>query len=251
MEHAEVRDSPSQQELTSLEESGCNLRLVAELGWELRQVRTGSFLDIGCGTGILAHVLSAFTGLTACGTERSVHAYRLASRRITCHLVSGNDLPFDDGTFNAVIANNVMMLIEPKKRLFEEVHRVLRGGGRFLTVMPDTADYAQKPLYAFIPGSLQSSMRAYGTVEETLAGLRRAGFTRLWRRRITLGTVEMGNRYVRRHRSGYFSNSQGLSLEAERSAGLIRFAAGATGLTALGIRMHYEWERTLIAGERT
>lgn len=120
MERAEPSESPSQQELASLEESGCNLRLVAELGWELRQVRTGSFLDIGCGTGILAHVLSVFTGLTACGTEKSVHAHRFASRRITCHLVSGIDLPFDDGTFSAVIANNVMMVIEPKVELFEE-----------------------------------------------------------------------------------------------------------------------------------
>ncbi len=251
MEHAEPRESRSQQELASLEERGCNLRLVAELGWELRQVPTGSFLDIGCGTGILAHVLSAFTGLTACGTEKSVYAHRLASRRIACHLVSGNDLPFDDGAFSAVIANNVLMLIEPKEQLFKEVYRVLRVGGRFLTVMPDAIDYAHKPLYAFIPGSLHASMRAYGTVDETLAGLRRVGFTRLWRRRITLGTVEMGDRYVRRHQSGYFSNSQDPSLEAGRSTGLMQFAAGATGLTGLGIRMHYEWERTLIAGEQT
>lgn len=131
------------------------------------------------------------------------------------------------------------------------MHRVLRIGGRFLTVMPDIADYAHKPLYAFIPGSLQSSMRGYGMVEDTFANLRRVGFTRLWRRRITLGTVEMGDRYVRRHQSGYFSNSQESSLEGGRSAGLMQFATGVKGLAALGIRMHYEWERTLVAGERT
>jgi MPBQ/MSBQ methyltransferase len=40
------------------------------------------------------------------------------------------DMPFDDGRFDAVWTQHSTMHIEDKRRLFEEIHRVLRPGGR-------------------------------------------------------------------------------------------------------------------------
>ena len=40
------------------------------------------------------------------------------------------DLPFDDGSFDAVISNGVINLSAEKDRVFAEVNRVLRPGGR-------------------------------------------------------------------------------------------------------------------------
>ncbi|MDQ2050281.1 methyltransferase domain-containing protein [Natronolimnohabitans sp. A-GB9] len=40
------------------------------------------------------------------------------------------DVPFEDGSFDAVISNGVINLSAEKDRVFEEAHRVLRPGGR-------------------------------------------------------------------------------------------------------------------------
>ncbi|MDJ1431607.1 methyltransferase domain-containing protein [Halostagnicola sp. A-GB9-2] len=40
------------------------------------------------------------------------------------------DLPFEDASFDAVISNGVINLSAEKRRVFEEVHRVLKSGGR-------------------------------------------------------------------------------------------------------------------------
>lgn len=242
---------PSEQDLCSLEDSACNLRLIAELAWDIGCASPGKFLDIGCGTGLMAQALAAFTGLEAQGTERSPLAYRMASRRIACRLVTGNALPFQSETFAAVVAINVIMLIDQKLPFFREAHRVLRHDGRLLILMPDAADYNEKPLYRFIAGSMKASMESYGRIDEIMINLHEAGFSRVTMRRVKLGNVELARRYAERHRSGYLSNTQSQSLESARTVGLRRFVVGADALAAQGIRAHYDWERTLILGERT
>lgn len=236
--------------LSLLEASGCNLHLFSEICQELEEFNSGEFLDIGCGTGIFAQYLEASTGLTAFGTEVCDHAYKLASRRIRCHRVQGIDLPFSDGKFDLVTANNVMMMIDSKRSWYSEIFRVLRVGGKFATVMPTKCDYLEKPLYSYIPGSRQSSMSRYGTLEEALEDLREAGFAQVKVRRISLGTVEVGDRYIHRHRSGYFSNSESPQLTAGRLAGLAEFSAHTKALAVMGFRMHYDLERTLLIGEK-
>ncbi len=51
--------------------------------------------------------------------------------RVRVHRGSVFDLPFRDGSFDAVWMQNVGMNIADKRRLYEEVHRVLAPGGRF------------------------------------------------------------------------------------------------------------------------
>jgi len=42
------------------------------------------------------------------------------------------ELPFGDGSFDAVIANHMLFHVEDRRRAFAEVHRVLRSGGTFV-----------------------------------------------------------------------------------------------------------------------
>jgi sarcosine/dimethylglycine N-methyltransferase len=46
---------------------------------------------------------------------------------------SALDLPFDDGLFNAALLQHVAMNISDRARLYREIRRVLKPGGRFAT----------------------------------------------------------------------------------------------------------------------
>ncbi|HZO25624.1 MAG TPA: methyltransferase domain-containing protein [Chloroflexota bacterium] len=102
-------------------------------------------LDVGGGVGGPARTLVAQFGCrvtlvdptesyVAAGallTERMGLAGRLAHR-----IGSGLDLPFADGTFDAVWTQNSGMNIADKERLYAEFYRVLRPGGRLAIQEP-------------------------------------------------------------------------------------------------------------------
>ncbi len=47
-----------------------------------------------------------------------------------CHEGRMEDIPLEDGTVDVVISNGVINLSFQKRRVMEEMHRVLRPGGR-------------------------------------------------------------------------------------------------------------------------
>ena len=46
---------------------------------------------------------------------------------------SALELPFDDGRFDVVLLQHVAMNISDRARLYREIRRVLKSGGRFAT----------------------------------------------------------------------------------------------------------------------
>lgn len=235
----------------SLEASGCNLKFLNRVWLEVSDLSGGVFLDIGCGTGLFAQTLSRCSGLKAYGTEMSTYAHHIASQRIDCSLVTIIDLPFPDQTFDLVVANNVLMMIDDKVRWLSEIFRVLKVGGKFFTCVPEPKDFEEKPLYAFIPHSLELSTKAYGTTRNILETLRDVGFCTIATERLVLDSMVIDERYINRHFSGYFSNADAPELDAEREEGIGDLRAGVRVLASAGIKAHYEWERTVIIGVRT
>ena len=113
-------------------------------GWGIRVLdrlspRSGErILDIGCGTGRLTSQIPArATGCEVIGTDRS--AAMLAQART--HYAGAADfaqadgvaLPFPDGTFDAVFSTATFHWIKDHDRLFAEIHRVLKPGGRLVS----------------------------------------------------------------------------------------------------------------------
>lgn len=91
----------------------------------------GRVLEIGCGTGALARrVLEA---LPACGylaTDES--AAMVATARaagVPARVVEASDLPFDDGSFDVVVAAWMLYHVPALDRTLAEVARVLGPGG--------------------------------------------------------------------------------------------------------------------------
>ncbi len=101
---------------------------------------SGRVLEVGAGTGAnLAHYGPAVTSLTV--TEPDVFMIKRLERRIqgeapdtTVLRAPAEDLPFDDDSFDVVVATLVLCGVDDQPRAVREIRRVLRPHGRLLFV---------------------------------------------------------------------------------------------------------------------
>jgi ubiquinone/menaquinone biosynthesis C-methylase UbiE len=99
-----------------------------------------SVLDVGSGVGGAARLLAATCGCRVTGVDIS-EAFVVAARYLTertgqseqvsFETASALELPFDDGRFGVVLLQHVAMNIADRERLYHEIRRVLKSGGRF------------------------------------------------------------------------------------------------------------------------
>jgi SAM-dependent methyltransferase len=101
-----------------------------------------SVLDVGAGIGGPARFLAATVGCRVAGIDLSepfVDAARYLTGRtgqggqVSFQAASALELPFGDGHFDVVLLQHVAMNIADRARLYREIRRVLRSGGRFAT----------------------------------------------------------------------------------------------------------------------
>ena len=101
-----------------------------------------SVLDVGSGVGGPARFLAATYGCRVTGVDLSqpfVDAARYLTERtgqsgqVSFETASALELPFDDGRFDVVLLQHVAMNISDRARLYREIRRVLKSGGRFAT----------------------------------------------------------------------------------------------------------------------
>ncbi|MGJ3260595.1 MAG: methyltransferase domain-containing protein [Rhodospirillales bacterium] len=92
-------------------------------------------LDVGCGDGVLA-VNLANSGAHVTGvdvSERMIEAARARARGdgadISFRVANAGDLPFEDDTFDAVVAVTVLCFVEDPEAAIKEMRRVLKPGG--------------------------------------------------------------------------------------------------------------------------
>jgi ubiquinone/menaquinone biosynthesis C-methylase UbiE len=114
---------------------------LAEMRSALLVEASGRVLELGAGTGLnLEHYTDAATELVLCEPNPNMVG-RLRERLANEGTRAGNasvieapaeDLPFDDGSFDAVVATLVFCTVEDPLRAIAETRRVLVEGGRFL-----------------------------------------------------------------------------------------------------------------------
>jgi ubiquinone/menaquinone biosynthesis C-methylase UbiE len=116
---------------------------LGEMRHELLASASGRVLELGAGTGHnLEHYTDAVSELVM--TEPDPHmARRLRERlaeemsrpaRVEVIEVPAEDLPFDDGSFDTVVATLVLCTVTDQQRTLAEARRVLVEGGRFLYI---------------------------------------------------------------------------------------------------------------------
>ena len=139
---------PEEQQLTPLQLATLDqfhtrgLAATTELA-RLAGIAAGmSVLDIGSGIGGPARFLAATYGCQITGVDLSepfVDAARYLTERtgqsgqVSFQTASALELPFDDGRFDVALLQHVAMNISDRARLYREILRVLKSGGKFAT----------------------------------------------------------------------------------------------------------------------
>ena len=164
------------------------LAATAELG-QLAGITAGmSVLDVGSGVGGPARFLAATCGCRVTGIDLSepfVDAARYLTERtgqggqVSFETASALELPFDSGRFDVVLLQHVAMNISDRPRLYREIRRVLKPGGRFATF--DVVLNGGEPHYP-VPWARTPATSFLLTAAATREAIEAAGFHALvWR----------------------------------------------------------------------
>lgn len=127
----------------------------------LERIGARSVLDTGCGTGrALRHLRDRLPGVELYGNDPSAELLEIAveqhgipAERLTC--VGSQELPYDDGSFDAVIETAVLHHVPDPERVVAEMVRVARKA----VFLSDSNIYGQGPLLA---RSLKLALRRAG-----------------------------------------------------------------------------------------
>jgi SAM-dependent methyltransferase len=163
------------------------LAATAELG-ELAGITAGmSVLDVGSGLGGPARFLAEAYGCQVTGIDLSasfVEAARYLTERTgqsgqaSFQTASALDLPFGDALFDAVLLQHVAMNIQDRPRLYYEIRRVLKPGGRFAVF--DAVLNGGEPHYP-VPWARTPETSFLLTAAATREAIERSGFrTLVW-----------------------------------------------------------------------
>jgi len=98
--------------------------------------RRPRILDVGCGTGANLLMLSQFGDAEGVDVSEDALAFCRERGLKNVKLGAGEELPYDDGTFDLVTALDVVEHMDDDLAGLREMQRVLRPGGRVLLFVP-------------------------------------------------------------------------------------------------------------------
>jgi len=143
-------------------------------------------LDVGGGLGGPARTLATETGCTVtvldlteeyCAVGEMLTARTGLSDRVTFRHGNALDMPFPDGDFDAVWTQHSTMNIADKERLYAEIHRVLRPGGRL--ALHEVMAGPVQPIHYPVPWARDATISFLRTPESVRALLKATGFTEI------------------------------------------------------------------------
>jgi len=151
---------------------------------ELLGFREGErVLDIGSGIGGPSRFLASRYDCRVTGIDLTAEFCRVAEMltrltgmtgKVEYRQANALDLPFDDMSFDVVWSQNASMNIADRDRLYSEMRRVLKPGGR-LALQEVVAGPGGEPHYP-VPWAREASISFLLTAEATRAKLETAGF---------------------------------------------------------------------------
>jgi ubiquinone/menaquinone biosynthesis C-methylase UbiE len=116
--------------------------------------RGATVLDIACGTGIVARLVSERIGPEGTVTGVDIDPDMLAvaqaqvpaNRSIKWHVGNAEEMPFiENESFDWVVCQQGFQYFSDKSRALQEIHRVLRKNGRLAIIMARSVDAQNQP----------------------------------------------------------------------------------------------------------
>lgn len=105
-----------------------------------RLTRESVVLDLGAGAGIVPQMNVRGAAARVCGID--LDARVLDNPHIDeARVADAGSIPYEDGLFDMVFADNVMEHLEAPEQVFLEIHRVLKPGGILLFKTPNRRHY--------------------------------------------------------------------------------------------------------------
>lgn len=171
-----------------------------------------AILDVACGTGKqLTANRSMFAHMTMVGLDRSVGMLEIARRRcaeVTWIHGDGTKLGFHHSSFDYVSNQFAYPHIRDKEALLNEIHRVLKPGGRFVMTNIDPWRMPDWNIYRYFSEARSIAERDFLRVDAFVALMQRVGFERVSARDIQIELKESLNDFLRyaasRHRCSQF-----------------------------------------------
>jgi SAM-dependent methyltransferase len=107
-------------------------------------------LDLGCRDGALTQAYAGGNAIVGVDADREALAEAQKLGIETRWADLDDALPFEDGTFDVVVAGELLEHLRDPRRVVSEVLRVLRSGGRFVGSVPNA--YRLKNRLRFLTG---------------------------------------------------------------------------------------------------
>jgi demethylmenaquinone methyltransferase / 2-methoxy-6-polyprenyl-1,4-benzoquinol methylase len=179
---------------------------------ELARMRSNSrLLDLGTGTGDLAReALAQFPRAKVIAADFTLEMMRVGKQNGDLNFSAADalHLPFDDGSYNAVVSGFLMRNVIDLQKALQEQYRVLRKGGRMVIldttrpkknilspfirlhmhfVIPNLGSLltGEKDAYRYLPATTEG----FVTAEELASRMAAVGFKKLDFQRYMFGTI--------------------------------------------------------------
>ncbi len=158
-------------------------RVVEYLVRTLDGISSPAILEIGCGTAdhlaALADVIAPLGGRAA-GFDLSPGMLKQAgAKHPQLQLLQGDAdgrFPYADGQFDLAFSVNVIHYLSDLSTHFGEARRVLRPGGRLVTVTDSEEDIRARTMTHYFPETVDREVERYHPVARLTAAMRAAGF---------------------------------------------------------------------------
>jgi ubiquinone/menaquinone biosynthesis C-methylase UbiE len=128
-------------------------------------IYSGNVLDIGCGQSPYKFLLDS-SATQYYGID-IVDADKFDYKNSDITPFNGEDIPFEDGKFNAVICTEVLEHVQHYQKLINEMYRVMQPGAKAIVTIPWSARYHYAPydFFRYTPSSLKTMFAAFSKAE--------------------------------------------------------------------------------------